>query len=64
MFFATDIAKFLACQHIPTLDREQKNGALKKKVYTDPAAELLRKLRVARSNENSKQLALLKCAKR
>lgn len=33
MFFATDIANFLACRHISTLDREQKEGTLKKRVY-------------------------------
>jgi predicted RecB family nuclease len=44
MFFATDITNFLACRHISTLDREQQEGTLTKRVYSDPGAELLRKL--------------------
>ena len=44
MYFATDIANFLACRHISTLDREESEGALTKIVYSDPGAELLRKL--------------------
>src|SRR6266545_6434659 len=44
MFFATDIANFLACQHIATLNREQEEGKVSKKVFADPGAELLREL--------------------
>src|ERR1043166_4495147 len=44
MYFATDIANFLACGHISTLDRERSEGKLTKEIYTDPGAELLRKL--------------------
>ncbi len=44
MFFATDIANFLACKHIATLKREQEEGKISKKVFADPGAELLRKL--------------------
>jgi predicted RecB family nuclease len=44
MLFATDIANFLACQHIATLNREQAEGKISKKVFADPGAELLRKL--------------------
>src|SRR5258705_13357469 len=44
MFFATDIANFLACQHMATLNREQVEGKISKKVFADPGAELLRKL--------------------
>ncbi len=44
MFFATDIANFLACQHIATLNREEEEGKISKKVFADPGAELLRKL--------------------
>ena len=42
MFFATDIANFLACQHIATLNREEAEGQIRKIVYADPGAELLR----------------------
>lgn len=44
MYFATDIANFLACRHISTLDREKREGKLDKVIYADPGAELLRKL--------------------
>src|SRR6266850_2792599 len=44
MFFATDIANFLACQHIATLQRAEAAGEIRRKHYADPGAELLRKL--------------------
>src|SRR5688500_8066742 len=44
MYFATNIANFLACRHIPTLERLAREGTLTKQVYADPGAELLRKL--------------------
>ncbi|MGH9883284.1 MAG: TM0106 family RecB-like putative nuclease, partial [Pyrinomonadaceae bacterium] len=44
MFFATDIANFLACQHIATLNREEVEGRITKTFFADPGAELLRKL--------------------
>ena len=44
MFFATDIANFLACRHIATLDREEVAGEVSKEHYADPSAELLKKL--------------------
>jgi hypothetical protein len=46
MYFATDIANFLACRHISILNREQSEGTLTKIVYSDPGSELLRKLGV------------------
>ena len=44
MLFATNIADFLACQHISTLERQEKLGEVEKTFYADPGAELLRKL--------------------
>jgi hypothetical protein len=44
MYFATDIANFLACQHIGTLNREEAAGNVTKETYPDPTAELLRRL--------------------
>ncbi|MEK6280734.1 MAG: TM0106 family RecB-like putative nuclease [Acidobacteriota bacterium] len=44
MFFATDIANFLACQHIATLNREQAEGKITKKVFADPGNDLLKRL--------------------
>ena len=44
MFFATNIADFLACQHIATLERAEAAKEISKEHYADPGAELLRKL--------------------
>ena len=44
MFFATNIADFLACQHISTLERQKELGEVEKTFYADPGMELLRKL--------------------
>src|SRR5258705_11069343 len=44
MLFVTDIANFLACQHIATLNREQEEEKISKEGFADPGAELLRKL--------------------
>src|SRR5687767_10499647 len=44
MFFATDIANFLACQHIATLNREKAEGKISKKIFADPGNELLKRL--------------------
>jgi predicted RecB family nuclease len=44
MYFATDIANFLACRHISTLNRLEAEEKIKKQIYADPGAELLRTL--------------------
>ncbi|MGI9166047.1 MAG: hypothetical protein ACR2G5_06635 [Pyrinomonadaceae bacterium] len=44
MFFATDIADFLACQHIAALELAEAAGEIRRRHYADPGAELLRKL--------------------
>src|ERR1039458_2368823 len=44
MFSATDITNFLACPHTATLKQAESRGEIKKPVYPDPAADLLRKL--------------------
>ena len=44
MFSATDVANFLACHHLMTLDRAQASGQLKKPFFHDPSVELLREL--------------------
>lgn len=51
MYFATNIANFLACGHISTLDREQSEGKLTKVIYSDPGAELLKKLGLEHEQE-------------
>jgi len=44
MFSATDVANFLACHHLLTLDRAQAAGQIKKPFFQDPGIELLREL--------------------
>jgi predicted RecB family nuclease len=44
MFSATDIAHFLACHHLLTLDRAQAAGQIKRPFFHDPGIELLREL--------------------
>jgi uncharacterized protein len=44
VFFATDIANFLACRHLMTLDRVHATGEIQKPAFHDPGAELLREL--------------------
>lgn len=34
----------LACQHIATLNREQAEGKISKKIFADPGNELLKRL--------------------
>jgi hypothetical protein len=50
MLSATDIANFLACQHIATLDRAESRKEIKKPFFNDLTLELLRKLGVGRQN--------------
>ena len=56
MFFATNIADFLACQHISTLKRQEALGEVKKTFYADPGAELLRKLGLEHEAKYLKEL--------
>jgi len=44
MFSSTDVANFLACHHLLTLDRAQAAGQIKKPFFHDPGIELLRAL--------------------
>jgi predicted RecB family nuclease len=43
-FSATDIANFLACHHLLTLDRAEEAGEIEKPFFYDPGVELLQKL--------------------
>jgi hypothetical protein len=47
MFSATDVANFLACHHLLTLDRAQTAGQIKNPFFNDPGIELLRELGVS-----------------
>jgi predicted RecB family nuclease len=44
VFFATDIANFLACRHLMTLERAEAAGEIQKPFFRDSGAELLREL--------------------
>src|ERR1700677_5086981 len=44
MFSATDVANFLACHHLLTLDRAQAAGEIKRPFFQDPGIQLLRTL--------------------
>jgi predicted RecB family nuclease len=44
VFFATEIANFLACPHLLTLQRAEARGEIAKPVFHDPGADLLREL--------------------
>ena len=44
MLFATDVANFLACHHLTTLDRAEASGGIAKPFFKDPGIDLLRKL--------------------
>ncbi len=44
MFSATDVANFLACHHVMTLDRAEAAGLAKRPYFPDPGVDLLREL--------------------
>jgi predicted RecB family nuclease len=44
VFSASDVADFLACHHLLTLDRAQGAGQIEKPYFDDPGIELLREL--------------------
>ena len=58
-FSATDIANFLACPHLLTLDQAEKAGEITRPFRYDPGVELLRKLGIRNRQEaTSKALRL------
>ena len=56
MFSATAIANFLACHHLTSLDRAERDGGIRKPYFAAPGMELLRKLGL--QHEQSYLLAL------
>jgi uncharacterized protein len=44
MFSASDVANFLVCHHVLTLDRAEAAGQIKRPYFQDPSIELLREL--------------------
>jgi hypothetical protein len=57
MFSATDVANFLACQHIATLDRAEDRKEVTKPFFADPTVDLLRKLGFEHEQRYLRQLA-------
>jgi len=44
MLSATDIANFLSCHHLSTLERAEARGGIKRPFFHDPGVELFREL--------------------
>src|ERR1700747_1692437 len=44
MFSATDVASFLACQHVSALERAEARKEIKKPFFNDPTVEMLQRL--------------------
>lgn len=44
MLSATDVANFLACHHLSTLERAEERGEIQKPFFHDPGVDLLREL--------------------
>ena len=56
MFFATDIASFLACRHTATLARAESKDEITKPFFKDPTVDLLRKLGIQHEQKYLLQL--------
>lgn len=57
MLFVTDIADFLACRHLTSLDRAERAGEISKPFFSDPGVELLRELGLRHERSYLYQLA-------
>ncbi len=57
MFTATDIADFLACQHLTTLERAEAAGQIMKPFFADPGIELLTRLGLQHEQAYLRKLA-------
>ncbi len=56
MFWATDVANFLACQHTATLDLAESRKEIKKPFFDDPSVALLQKLGLEHERKYMRQL--------
>jgi len=56
MFSATDVASFLACQHISVLDRAEARKEIKKPFFDDPTVEMLQRLGNEHEQQHLRQL--------
>jgi hypothetical protein len=50
MFSATDVANFLSCHHLLTLDRAETAGDIRRPFFNDPGINLLRELGIRHEN--------------
>ena len=57
MFYATDIASFLACPHTATLDRAESRNEITKPFFSDPTLDLLRALGFEHEQRYLRELA-------
>lgn len=57
MFSATDIANFLSCPHIATLDRAESRKEIAKPFFNDPTVDLLQKLGLEHERRYLRELA-------
>ena len=57
VFSATDIASFLACHHLSTLERVKTRGEIRKPYFKDPSVELLRELGIRHEPQYLKHLS-------
>jgi hypothetical protein len=57
VFFATDIANFLACRHLMTLERAEAAGHIQKPFFQDPGADLLHELGIRHEQAFLRHLA-------
>jgi predicted RecB family nuclease len=58
MFFATNIADFLACHHLTTLEQAAAAGEIEREHYDDPGLELLRTLGMKHEQAYLRELEL------
>lgn len=56
MFTASNIADFLACHHLTSLDQAEARGEIKKPFFNDPNVDLLRELGLRHEKEYLRQL--------
>jgi predicted RecB family nuclease len=56
MFSATDVANFLACQHVSALERAEARKEIKKPFFDDPTVEMLQRLGNEHEQRHLRQL--------
>src|ERR1700751_6296107 len=56
MFSATNVANFLACQHVSALERAEARREIKKPFFDDPTVEMLQRLGNEHEQRHLRQL--------